>query len=75
MVTGYDTIVGFKIGADRIDLAALHTDGSHLAISTAGTSNTLYVEQTPGTFNANTDLAMIVNATTAGGLHASDFVF
>ena len=74
-VTGYDTIVGFKIGVDKIDLSALHTDGSHLAISTAGTSNTLYVEQTAGTFNANTDLAMIVNTSTAGGLHASDFVF
>jgi hypothetical protein len=74
-VTGYDTIVGFKIGTDKIDLSALHTDGSHLAISTAGTSNTLYVEQTPGTFNAATDLAMIVNTSTAGGLHASDFVF
>ena len=74
-VTGYDTIVGFKIGADKIDLSALHTDGSHLAISTAGTSNTLYIEQTAGTFNAATDLAMIVNTSTAGGLHASDFVF
>jgi hypothetical protein len=74
-VTGYDTIVGFKIGADKIDLSALHTDGSHLAISTAGTSNTLYVEQTAGTFNAATDLAMIVNTSAAGGLHASDFVF
>ena len=53
----------------------MHTDASHLAISTAGTSNTLYVEQTAGTFNANTDLAMIVNTSAAGGLHASDFVF
>jgi hypothetical protein len=74
-INGYDTIVGFKLGEDKIDLSALHTDGSHLAISTAGTSNTLYVEVTPGTFNAATDLAMIVNTTTAGGLHASDFVF
>jgi hypothetical protein len=73
--TGYDTIVNFKLGTDRIDLSALHTDGSHLAISTSGTSNTLYVEQTPGTFNAATDLAMIVNTTTAGGLHPSDFIF
>jgi beta-lactamase class A len=74
-VTGYDTIVGFKLGTDKIDLSALHTDGSHLAISTTGTSNTLYVEQTAGTFNAATDLAMIVNTSAAGGLHASDFVF
>ncbi len=73
--TGYDTIVGFKLGVDKIDLSALHTDGSHLAISTAGTSNTLYVAVTPGTFNPATDLALIVNATTNTGLTAADFVF
>jgi hypothetical protein len=73
--SGYDTIVGFKLGTDLIDLSALHTDGSHLAISTAGTSNTLYVEQTPGSFNPATDLAMIVNTATPGGLNASNFVF
>jgi hypothetical protein len=74
LVTGYDTIVGFKLGTDKIDLSALHTDPSHLAIFTAGTSNTLYVEATPGTFNSATDLAMVVNTTASGGLHASDFV-
>jgi hypothetical protein len=73
--TGYDTIVGFKIGTDKIDLSAFHTDASHLALSNAGTSNTVYLEQTPGSFNANTDLAMVVNTTATGGLHASDFVF
>jgi len=75
LVTGYDTIVGFKIGVDRIDLSALHTDATHLVISTAGTSNTVYVEQTPGTFNSATDLALVANTTTSGGLHASDFIF
>jgi hypothetical protein len=73
--TGYDTIVGFKVGTDKIDLSAFHTDGSHLALATSGTSNTVYLEQTPGSFNANTDLAMVVNTTITGGLHASDFVF
>ena len=73
--TGYDTIVGFKLGIDKIDLSALFTDGSHLAISTAGTSNTLYIEVTPGTFNPATDLALIVNATTNLGLTAVDFIF
>jgi hypothetical protein len=73
-VTGYDTIVGFKLGTDKIDLSALHTSAGHLAISTAGTSNTLYVEKTPGTFNAGTDLALVVNTTATGGLQASDFV-
>jgi hypothetical protein len=74
-VTGYDTIVGFKLGTDKIDLSALHTNAAHLAISTAGTSNTLYVEATPGTFNKNTDLALVANTSATGGLHASDFVF
>jgi microcystin-dependent protein len=74
-VNGYDTIVGFKIGTDKIDLSALHTDAAHLLIDTVGTGNSLYVETTPGTFNANTDLALIVNTSAAGGLHASDFVF
>jgi hypothetical protein len=74
-VTGYDTIVGFKAGTDKIDLSAFNSNGAHLAISTAGTSNTVYLEQTPGTFNAATDLAMIVNTSAAGGVHASDFIF
>jgi Ca2+-binding RTX toxin-like protein len=75
VVNGYDTIIGFKIGTDKIDLSALHTDASHLAISTAGASNTLYIETTPGAFNSATDLAMIVNTSATGGVHASDFVF
>jgi hypothetical protein len=75
LVTGYDTVMGFKLGTDKIDLSALHTSASHLVISTAGTSNSVYVEQNPGTFNASTDLAMVVNTTTPGGLQASNFVF
>lgn len=74
VITGYDTIVGFKIGIDKIDLSAFSTDGSHLAISTAGTSNTVYLEKVPGVFNASTDLAMIVNTSAPGGLHFSDFI-
>jgi hypothetical protein len=42
---------------------------------TAGTSNSVYLEATPGNFNPNTDLAMVINTTAAGGVHASDFVF
>jgi hypothetical protein len=75
LVTGYDTIVSFKLGTDKIDISALHTSAAHLALSNSGTSNTVYVEQTPGTFNKNFDLALTVNTTTTGGLHASDFVF
>jgi Ca2+-binding RTX toxin-like protein len=74
-VTGYDTIVGFKLGVDKIDVSALSSNAAHLAISVAGTSNTVYLEQTAGTFNAATDLALIVNTTAAGGLKVSDFVF
>jgi hypothetical protein len=67
--------VGFKLGVDKIDLTALHTHASHLAISTARGSNTVYVEATPGTFNTASDLAMIVNTSEVGGLHDSDFIF
>ena len=73
--TGYDTIVGFKIGTDKIDVSSLHTDAGHLVVSTTGNANAFYIEATPGTFNASTDLAVSVIATTAGGLHNSDFVF
>jgi hypothetical protein len=64
-----------KLGTDKIDLSVLHVNGANLAISTSGTSNTFYIEQTPGTLNSATDLAMIVNTSAAGGLHASDFIF
>jgi Ca2+-binding RTX toxin-like protein len=74
LVSGYDTVVGFKIGIDRIDLSALQVSAENLSISTSGTSNTIYVERTPGSFNAGTDLALSVVTTTAGGLHASDFI-
>ena len=75
LVTGYDTVVGFKIGTDRIDLSALNVDASNLVIQTSGTSNSVYVERTPGVFNAGTDLAIVVNTTTPGGLHSGDFIF
>jgi hypothetical protein len=75
LVAGYDTIVGFKAGTDKIDFTALHSDASHLLIQTAGTSSSVYLEATPGNFNPNTDLAMNVLTSAPGGLHGSDFVF
>jgi hypothetical protein len=78
LTSGYDTIAKFKIGTDKIDISAFMSGNGlgpgSLVISTAGASNTVYIERTPGTFNAMTDLAMIVNTTTTGGLHATDFV-
>jgi autotransporter-associated beta strand protein len=75
LVSGYDTLYGFKTGTDKIDLSALHSDASHLLIQTSGTANSVYLEATPGSFNPSTDLALNVYATTTGGLHASDFSF
>ena len=75
LVSGYDTIYGFKAGTDKIDLTALASDASHLVIRTSGASNSVYLERMPGSFNPNTDLAMNVNTTVHGGLHASDFIF
>ena len=68
-------IVDFILGTDKIDLSALDTDFDHLWIETAGTSNSVYVVQTPGEFNIETDLAISVAATTAGALTALDFIF
>jgi Ca2+-binding RTX toxin-like protein len=75
LVTGYDSIVGFHAGIDKIDVSALGTDASHLFVQTSGTANSVYIEQTAGTFNAATDLAIGVTTTAAGGVHTSDFVF
>lgn len=75
LVTGYDTVMGFKLATDKIDVSAMGANATELVISTSGLSNSVYIEQNPGTFNASTDLAMVVNTTTPGGLHASNFVF
>jgi hypothetical protein len=72
-VTGYDTVAGFKLGSDKIDLTAFHSDATHLAISTSGTSNTVRLEHTVGVFNAATDLSVMVVTTTTGGLTAANF--
>lgn len=74
LVTGYDTIVGFQTGVDKIDLSALGITTANILIETSGTSNSIYIEHTPGTFNAHTDLAMVAITTTPGGLHLSDFI-
>ena len=74
-VHGYDTIVGFKAGVDKIDVSAMDVSAVNLVISTKGLSNTVYVEQTPGVYNASTNLALSINTAATGGLHASDFVF
>ena len=54
----------------EIRAAAISIDSSD-----GGTSNAVYLEMTPGSFNANTDLAMNVYTTVPGGLHVLDFMF
>jgi hypothetical protein len=73
LVSGYDTIYGFKTGTDKVDLSALHTDASHVLISSGSASTALYVEQTPGAFNAATDLAISVVG--ANAIAMSDIKF
>ena len=75
LVTGYDTIASFKTASDRIDLTAFHSDASHLVVATQGLSSSVYLEQTPGSFNPATDLALSVVSTTPGGLQGSNFIF
>ena len=38
-------------------------------------ANTVYLEKNPGIYDAKTDLAISVVATTANALSASDFLF
>lgn len=76
-VGGYDTVVNFERGTDKIDISGfLARNGlgpTSLVISGVGNSSTVYIEVTPGTFNSATDLAFIVNST-GGVLTASDFI-
>lgn len=73
--TGYDTIVDFILGTDKIDLTALNKDFEHVWIENAGTSHSVYVVQTPGEFNILTDLAISISSTVAGQLTEQDFLF
>ncbi|MCC8432445.1 M10 family metallopeptidase C-terminal domain-containing protein [Reyranella aquatilis] len=73
--TGYDTIVDFILGTDKIDLTALNKDFEHVWIENAGTSHSVYVVQTPGEFNILTDLAISISSTVAGQLTEQDFIF
>ena len=68
-VTGYDTIVGFKAGTDKIDLSAFNTNGAHLALSTGRhvQAPLSRAELPVRLVNAATDLALIVNTSVAGG--------
>lgn len=75
LATGYDTIVDFILGTDKIDLSAFETDFEHVWIENAGASHSVYVVQTPGEFNIATDLAISVNSTVAGQLTEQDFLF
>jgi Ca2+-binding RTX toxin-like protein len=57
MVTGVDAVI-FVSGSDKLDFTALHTDASHVVITSTAGQTSLFVEQTSGTFNAATDLVV-----------------
>ena len=73
LMTGYDTISGFRSGVDKIDVSALGLTSANVLIESGATSTVLYFEMTPGTFNAATDLA--ISFTGANALTASDITF
>ncbi len=73
LVTGYDTISGFKTGLDKIDVSALGLSAANVLIESDATSTVLYFEMTPGTFNAATDLA--ISFAGANALAVSDITF
>jgi len=58
LLTGYDTIADFIAGVSKLDLRAFSIDESHIQIQSDGSSTSVYVEKTPGQFNAPTDLAI-----------------
>jgi subtilisin family serine protease len=65
---------GFSLGTDAF--WGEQSDGTWtVSVSASGSMNSVYVEMTPGTFNASTDLAISVDATGTGVLRPSDFVF
>lgn len=54
LVTGYDSIVGFKEGIDKIDISAMHLNVNNILIQATGASSAnVYIEQTPGTFGVH----------------------
>ncbi len=58
LVTGYDQIGDFVSGTSKLDLTALGVHASQIVIQSNGGSTSLYVEMTPGAFDAATDLAI-----------------
>jgi Ca2+-binding RTX toxin-like protein len=73
LVAGYDTIADFVSGTSRLDLTALQTDAAHVAIVSDAQSTSLYVQQSLGSFNASTDLA--ISFVGAGAIAMGDISF
>jgi hypothetical protein len=73
LVTGYDTIVGFQSGSDTIDVSALGFTSANVLIESNATDTVLYLQRTPGSFNAATDLAISFAAPDA--LTTADIAF
>lgn len=74
--SGYDTIVDFQRGTDKVDISDfMRLNGltpDALKLTGSGNSTTVYVQLT-NTLSSTTDLAFIVNST-GGTLTAADFI-
>jgi hypothetical protein len=73
LLTGYDTIVGFQSGTDKIDVSALGQDYAHVVIESDATNTVVYFQKDADTFNAATDLA--ISVTGANALAPGDITF
>ncbi len=73
LVTGYDTISGFRSGIDKIDVSAFGLTSSHALIQSNATDTVLYLKTTSGDFNPATDLA--ISFTGPNALATSDIAF
>ncbi len=73
LVTGYDTIVGFRSGSDTLDVSAFGLTSANVLIESNATDTVLYLQMTPGTFNPATDLA--ISFDTPNALTVADITF
>jgi len=75
-LSNHDTIEGFKVGTDKIDLSALSMPVADVFLSYGGNgADTIYVEKNPATgFNAATDMIISVQASPHTALGYGDLV-
>ena len=75
-LSDHDTIEGFKVGIDKVDLSALDMPIADVFLSSGGSgANTIYVEKNPSAgFNSATDMIISVKASTNTAMGYGDLI-